>query len=145
MTWDPYQFHFTFCPNISILDTSTANPYLGLANNVSYTNITTSQFPPVKLKGPPCINVWTNFTMDTIPFSEYLACVPINVSYGEHIFYSNFDSSQSVMCLAPDIFYIRISLQDDYGNVLQYPEELDWQVDLAIQSAMPEGFVPLEI
>lgn len=145
VSWDPYQFRFTFCPEISISASSTANPYLGFAEGVEYLNVQSSSFPPVKLKGPTCINVWTNFTMDTIPYSEYLACVPVNVNYGNHLFFNNFDNSQSVLCLANDIHYIRISLRDERGNLLDYPSELDWEIDLALQPVIPEGFVPLEI
>lgn len=145
VSFDPYQFQFTFCPSITLLPTSTALPYLGFPAGTTQTNVTTSAFPPVKLKGPVCINVWTNFTMDTIPFSEFLTCVPLNVPYGEHLFYSQFDDSQSVLSLDSDIQYIRVSLRDDRGNLLDYPLELDWEVTLAIQTAMPEGFVPLEI
>lgn len=145
VTWDPYQFHFTFCPSITILGSSTASPYLGFTLGKEYTTVQKSQFPPVKLKGPTCINVWTNFTMDTIPYSEFLACVPVNVAYGEHLFYTNYDNSQAVMSLASDIHYIRISLRDEKGNLFDYPDDIEWSVDLAIQSAIPEGFAPLEI
>jgi len=145
VSFDPYQFQFTFCPSITILGTSTALPYLGFPLEKDQVGVQSSAFPPVKLKGPVCINVWTNFTMDTIPFSEFLTCVPLAVPFGEHLFYSQYDDSQSVLSLDSDIQYIRISLRDDRGNLLDYPEELDWEVTLALQSALPEGFVPLEI
>jgi hypothetical protein len=145
VSFDPYQLQFSFCPQITILDTSTALPYLGFPDNVTQTNVQISQFPPVKLKGPVCLNVYTNFTMDTIPFSTFLACVPVNVAYGEHIFFQQYDDSQGVISLDSDIQYIRISLRDDRGNLIDYPDELDWEVILAIQSVLPEGFAPLEI
>lgn len=145
VSWDPYQFQFSFCPSITILDTSTALPYLGFPEGITQTDIQISQFPPVKLKGPTCINVYSNFTMDTIPFSSFIACVPVNVPYGEHIFYQQYDDSQSVLSLDSDIQYIRISLRDDRGNLLDYPEELDWEAILVITSVIPEGFSPLEI
>jgi hypothetical protein len=83
--------------------------------------------------------------MDTIPFSSYLACVPISVDYGDHLFYFNSDDSQSVMSLDSDIQHIRVSLRDDRGNLFDYSDELDWEVILAIQSMIPEGFAPLEM
>lgn len=83
--------------------------------------------------------------MDTIPYSEFLTCVPMNVPYGEHLFYSQYDDSQSVLSFDSDIQFIRVSLRDDRGNLLDYPMELDWEITLAIQTAMPEGFTPLEM
>lgn len=145
VSFDPYQFFFRFCPSISLLETSTALPYLGFPKGVNQTNVQTSAFPPVALKGPVCLNVWTNFTMDTIPYSEFLTCVPMNVPYGEHLFYSQYDDSQSVLSFDSDIQFIRVSLRDDRGNLLDYPMELDWEITLAIQTAMPEGFTPLEM
>jgi hypothetical protein len=145
VAWDPYQFQFTFCPEITILGSSTALPYLGFPAGVTQTNVSQSAFPPVKLKGPICVNVYSNFTMDTIPFSSFLSCVPLSVPYGEHLFYQQYDSSQSVLSLDSDIQFIRISLRDDRGLLLDYPPELDWEVILTVQPIIPEGFAPLEI
>lgn len=145
VAYDPYQLQFTFCPQITILGTSTILPYLGFPQDVTQTNVQKSSFPPVKLNGPVCLNVYTNFTVDTIPFSEFLQCVPINVPYGQYVFFQNFDPSQSALVLDSDIQYIRVSLRDDRGNLFDYPLDLDWEVILAIQSALPEGFAPLEV
>lgn len=145
VTWDPYQFQFSFCPEITILETSSALPYLGFPEATAQTSVQISQYPPVKLKGPVCLNVFTNFTMDTIPFSSFLTCVPLSVPFGEHLFYQQHDDSQSILCLDSDIQYIRVSLRDDRGNLLDYPPELDWEVILILQTVIPEGFAALEI
>lgn len=104
-----------------------------------------SAFPPVALRGPQCINVWTNFTMNNIPVSQYLACIPINTTYGNYIFYTNYDSSEATLCLESDITNIRIVLKDDHDKELEYPEELGWEIVLAMISTVPEGFAPLEL
>jgi hypothetical protein len=66
VTYDPYQLAFYFCPPIEITDESTANRYLGFREGQIPTAYI-SEFPPVALKGPTCINVWTNFTINNIP------------------------------------------------------------------------------
>jgi hypothetical protein len=145
VTYDPYQFHFRFCPIISISKESTANPYLGFPTNEDTLNVQTSAFPPVKMKGPQCINIWTNFTMNNIPVSQFLACIPINTTYGGYIFYTNYDNSESTLCLESDITNIRVILKDDHENELNYPADLDWEIVFAMQSTIPEGFAPLEM
>jgi hypothetical protein len=145
VAYDPYQFQFRFCPSISVSGDSTANPYLGFPTGVDTLNTQSSSFPPVKLKGPQCINVWTNFTMNNIPVSQFLACVPINATYGNYIFHTNYDNSESTLCLESDITNIRVILKDDYGNDLEYPEELDWEITFAMIATIPEGFAPLEM
>lgn len=145
VTWDPYLLGYHFCPSLDILDSSSLLPYLGLKSNYNYVDVSFSDFPAVLLKGPACINVWTNLTMNTIPVSQYLTCVPINVSYGQHIYHSNYDNSESTLCLQSDINHIRIVLKDDRGNELEYPDELDWAIDLAVIPTIPEGFAPLEL
>lgn len=145
ITWDPYQLGYHFCPSIDMTQESTVLPYLGFAGNVNYLDATFSEFPAVLLKGPPCINVWTNLTMNTIPVSQYLTCVPVNTTYGNYIFHTNYDNSESTLCLQSEINHIRIILKDDMGNDLEYPDELTWSIDLAIIPTLPEGFAPLEM
>lgn len=143
VSYDPYQLMFTFCPSISISKEGSANVYLGLPSDA---NITTSQssFPPILLRGPQCINIWTNFTMNNIPVSQYLSCVPIKESYGNYIFFTNFDNSESTLCLESDITNIRVILRDEHDRLLDYPPELLWELTLAVTSTVPEGFAPLE-
>lgn len=142
VTYDPYQMQFTFCPNITISSKSTANKYLGFPEGaIATTNV--SAFPPVALKGPQCINVWTNFTMNNIPLSSYLGCVPVTVPYGYHIFYDNNDNSESTLCLDTDLQYVRLTLKDEYGNLLEYPDNLIWEAQLGFMSTVPDGFSPL--
>jgi hypothetical protein len=143
--YDPYQFQFRFCPGISIRSDSTANKYLGFPSGVDITNVQSSSFPPVALRGPQCINVWTNFTMNNIPVSQFLSCIPINTTYGGYIFHTNYDNSESTLCLESDITNIRVILRDDRGNDLEYPEDLDWEITLAMIPTIPEGFAPLEM
>lgn len=141
--YDPYQLLFTFCPEISVSRNGSANPYLGLsAEEDSTTN--QSSFPPILLRGPQCINIWTNFTMNNIPVSQYLACVPIHASYGNYIYFTNFDNSESTLCLESDITNIRVILRDERDVLLDYPPELTWEIVLAMISTIPEGFAPLE-
>jgi hypothetical protein len=143
VSYDPYQLLFTFCPEISVSKNGSANPYLGLS---SEEDVTTNQssFPPVLLRGPQCINIWTNFTMNNIPISQYLSCVPIQTSYGNYIFFTNYDSSESTLCLESDITNIRVILKDERDQLLDYPPELMWEITLAMISTIPEGFAPLE-
>lgn len=142
VTYDPYQFRFVICPPINIDADSTINKYLGfpegqiLGANISY-------FPPVALRGPQCINVYTNFTMNSIPISHFMACIPINTTYGNHIHFTNYDVSEAALVLDPHIDNISISLQDDFGNQLEYYDELPWELILSVQSTVPEGFAPL--
>lgn len=144
VSYDPYQFQFRFCPSISISKESTANAYLGFPSGNDIINVNTSSFPPVALRGPQCVNVWTNFTMNNIPVSQFLACIPISVSYGQYLFWSNYDNRESTLCLESDITNIRVILKDDHGNDLEYPEELEWELILALTSTVPEGFASLE-
>lgn len=145
VTYDPYQMYFSFCPAISIDKSSTANHLLGFPSGIPIVGVNKSAFPPVALRGPQCINVWTNFTMNNIPVSQYLACVPINTTYGNYIFHVNYDNSESTLCLESDITNIRIVLKDDHDQELEYPEELGWEIILAMTSTIPEGFAPLEM
>lgn len=143
VSYDPYQLIFTFCPSIDVQNGS-ANPYLGLSSNG---NLSTNQssYPPVLLRGPQCINIWTNFTMNNIPVSQYLACVPINTTYGNHIYFTNFDNSESTLSLESDITNIRVILKDERDVLMDYPPELSWDIVLAMISTIPEGFAPLEV
>lgn len=144
VTYDPYQFRFQFCSAITILAESTATPYLGFPLGVDIGPTQISEFPPVALAGPQCINVWTNFTLDNIPYSEYLTCIPINVPYGAHIFFTQYDNSMAALCLDSDINHIHIILKDDRGNDLIYYDELGWEISLVVTPQIPQGFAPLE-
>jgi hypothetical protein len=145
VSYDPYQFQFRFCPSISLASDSTANPYLGFPLGQEVLATQQSAFPPVALRGPQCINIWTNFTMNNIPVSQFLACIPINTTYGNYIIHTNYDSSESTLCLESDITNIRVILKDDYGNDLFYPDQLGWEIVFAMVSTIPEGFSPLEM
>lgn len=144
VAYDPYQMAFRFCPSVSISKNGTANHYLGFPSDRDSIDVQMSEFPPVALKGPTCINVWTNFTMNNIPVSQFLACIPVLTSYGNYIFFTNYDNSESTLCLESDITNIRIILKDDMERVLQYPPELHWEIVLAMVSTIPEGFAPLQ-
>jgi len=145
VTYDPYQLKFNFCPPLSFDASSTLLPYLGFPEGETVFNVNQSSFPPYLLFGPTAINVWSNFTMNTIPYSEYLCSIPISqFRYGDHIFFTNYDNSMGTLCLDYDIREIRIVLKDEYDRILAYPEELPWEITLAMESVPPEGFVPLE-
>lgn len=143
ITWDPYQLRFIICPKVTLASNSTINSLLGFPEGrVVDANI--SSFPPMELYGIPYINVYTNFTMNNIPISEYLCSIPVNSKYGEFVFFTNYDNSMSTLVLDPDITNVRVTLTDPRGNLLDYPETLDWDVVLALQRMLPEGFTPLE-
>lgn len=144
VTYDPYQMRFIFCPSISLKPTSSANKYIGFPSGVEILNEQISQFPPTALYGLRCINVWTNFTMDNIPFSEFLACVPVTVPYGDYIYFTNYDNSESSLSMAFDPNSIQVILKDDENNEIEYPKELTWDIVLSVQSVLPEGFRPIE-
>lgn len=144
VTYDPYQLRFVFCPSITILPDSSASEYLGFPDE-EMRDVQISSFPPVRLFGPTQINVWSNFTMNNIPVSEYLCSIPVVQTYGEHIFFTNYDNSMSSLCLDANIGYVRIILKDEYDELLDYPDGLDWEIVLAMQSTIPEGFAPLEL
>lgn len=144
VTYDPYQLSFVFCPSIQLDSTSTGNKYLGFADG-AVSSTSASAFPPVILKGPTCINVYTNLTINNIPLSNFLTCIPINVPYGSHIHYENNNDSEASLALDQDIRFIRLTLRDEYGNLLEYPSELMWEVQLGMQSTVPDGFSPLVV
>lgn len=142
VTWDPYQLKYYFCPSGITLLPSEANKLLGFPEDgVSAESMS---FYPALLVGPTCINLYTNFTINNIPVSHNLACIPLNGSYGSYVFVTNYDNSQSSLILDHDINIVRLILQDDDGNELSYPENLKWECQLAIQAIPPEGFSPLE-
>lgn len=144
ITWDPYQLRFIICPAMDLSGLSTLNRFLGFPDGeVFQANI--SEFPPMDLFGIPYINVHTNFTMNNIPVSEYLCSVPIDVSYGQFIFYINNDNSMSSLVLDPDITNVRVVLTDHKGNLLDFHESLEWEAVMALQATLPEGFAPLEM
>jgi hypothetical protein len=154
VTYDPYQLQFCFCgyvdPNTGVCEgialdaSSTANKYLGFRDGaVARTN--TSHFPPVALKGPTCINVYTNFNINNIPVSNFLTCIPIQVPYGYHIYYDNNDNSEAVLSLDNDLQFIRLTLRDEEGRPLEYPDNLVWEAQLGLQSTIPDGFSPLAV
>lgn len=142
VTYDPYQFRFVICPPINIHADSTINPYIGFqSGEVLGANI--SSFPPVALRGPQCIYIYTNFTMNSIPISHFMACIPITTTYGNHIHFTNYDVSEAALVLDPHIDNISIQLQDENGKPLEYYDELPWEIILSVQSTVPEGFAPL--
>ena len=145
ITWDPYQLRFILCPPMDISRTSTINKFLGFPGGETIWGADISEFPPVELYGIPYINIHTNFTMNNIPVSEYLCSIPITVPYGQHVFYFNSDPSMSTLVLDPDITNVRVILTDHKGNLLEYSEELDWEIVLSMQATLPEGFAPLEM
>jgi len=145
ITWDPYQLRFILCPPMDISRTSTINKFLGFPGGETIWGADISEFPPVELFGIPYINIHTNFTMNNIPVSEYLCSIPITVPYGQHVFYFNSDPSMSTLVLDPDITNVRVILTDHKGNLLEYSEELDWEIVLSMQATLPEGFAPLEM
>lgn len=142
VTWDPYQLKYYFCPNGITLLESEANKLLGFPEE-GITGENMSVYPAL-LDGPTCINLYTNFTINNIPVSHNLACIPLNAGYGSYVFVSNYDNSQSSLILDHDINTVRLILQDGDGNALSYPDNLQWECQLAIQSVPPEGFSPLE-
>lgn len=144
VTYDPYQLNFVFCPSISLDSSSTGNKYLGF-NDGEITETQTSAFPPVILNGPTCINVFTNLTINNIPLSNFLTCIPLNVPYGGHVAYDNNDTSESSLSLDQDIRFIRLTLRDEYGNLLEYPSNLLWEAQIGLQSTIPNGFSPLTV
>lgn len=144
VTYDPYQLNFVFCPSIALDVSSTGNKYLGFKDG-EVAETQTSAFPPVILNGPTCINVFTNLTINNIPLSNFLTCIPINVPYGSHISYDNNDNSEAVLSLDQDIRFIRLTLRDEYGNLLDYPDNLLWEAQLGLQGTIPDGFSPLTV
>lgn len=144
VTYDPYQLSFAFCPSIALDSTSQGNKYLGFAEG-AVSGTSTSQFPPVILNGPTCINIFTNMTINNIPISNFLTCVPITVPYGSHISYDNNDFSEASLSLDNDIRFVRLTLEDEYGNPLEYPQQLLWEAQLSLQGTVPDGFSPIVV
>ena len=142
VTYDPYQLNFVFCPSIALDSSSKGNKYLGF-NDGAVLETQTSAFPPVILNGPTCINVYTNLTINNVPLNNFLACIHINVPYGQHIHYENNDNSEAALSLDQDIRFIRLTLRDEYGNLLEYPSNLLWEAQMGLQSTVPNGFSPL--
>jgi hypothetical protein len=129
---------------VTIREGSTANKYLGFHDGaVAATDV--SQFPPVSLKGPTCINIYTNFNINNIPISNFLTCIPITVPYGYHLFYDNNDNSEATLSLESDLQFVRLTLRDENGNLLEYPDNLVWEAQLGLQSTIPDGFHPLTV
>lgn len=153
VSYDPYQLKFNFCPattgdppSLDIDGSSTLLPYLGFPEGVTVYDANVSAFPPYLLFGPTTINVWSNFTMNTIPFSEYLCSIPIGqFAFGQHIAVSNYDTSMGSLCLDHDIHEIRIVLKDEFDRVLAYDNALPWEITLALEPVPPEGFAPLDV
>lgn len=147
VTYDPYQFRFLFCPAIQITENSTLNPYIGVRHNNpgEIQSIQISEFPPFLLRGPQCIYVKTNFTMNNIPVNHFLACVPINTTYGNYIQFTNYDNSEAALVLDSHIDNITVTLEDEYGQELEYSDYLNWEIVLSVQATVPEGFAPLEM
>lgn len=147
VTYDPYQLKFNFCPaGIDIDGSSTLLPYLGFPEGETIYNVNVSAHAPYLLFGPTTINVWSNFTMNTIPYSEYLCSIPISpYVYGQHIAVSNYDNSMGSLCLDHDIHEIRIVLKDEFDRILPYDNALPWEITLAMMPVPPEGFAPLDV
>lgn len=142
VSWDPYQLKFYFCPNGITLAESDANKILGFPEEGVSSEVVSLN--TVVFTAPKCVNLYTNFTMNNIPVSHFLACVPITVPYGEYNIFTNFDNSHASLILDPELNVVRIILKDDRENMLYYPDDLDWEVVLAIEAVSPEGFQPLE-
>lgn len=68
----------------------------------------------------------------------------MNVSYGAYLFWTQYDNSEATLILDSDLNTVRVRLEDQDGNPLDYPDELGWEVVLSIQSVIPEGFQPME-
>jgi hypothetical protein len=67
------------------------------------------------------------------------------VGYGSHIHYENNDYSEASLSLDHDIRFIRLTLRDEYGNLLEYPSELMWEAQMGMQATIPDGFSPLVV
>lgn len=141
-TWDDGLQRFVMCPGITLMPSSTANQYLGFPDDV-YRYYTQSVFPP-KLSGPWCISLNTNLTLNNIPISGCLACIPLTVEYGSMMQYQNYDMSDASLSLDNNINTITIEIcQSDLTSFTNYPE-VEWDLCLSFQYTPSAGYQPLQ-
>lgn len=69
---------------------------------------------PVNFRGVTQIRVMSNLSVNNIPLSNILACIPVEVNYGETVIFKGKDTTQAVLCTND----LRIGLADQYGNPL---------------------------
>lgn len=122
---------------------STANQYFGFPDDV-YKYYTASKFPP-KLSGPWCVTLNTNLSINNIPISGQIACVPVTEPYGSMIQYQNYDFSDASLSMDSNINSITIEIaQNDLSSFTYYPEA-DWDLTLSFQYTPNAAFGdPLE-
>lgn len=85
------------------------------------------------LAGVTRIHVETNLPMYTLPASGRLASIPVNVSYGDFLAFTDYDGNHSTLCTSHDLTNIVIRLTDQDGVDLTGYDELPWGVTIEIE------------
>lgn len=138
--YDPQMLIFRFSPGINIINEgTTAQSILGFRAGQDYIGATESVLP-VQLYGPTRIIVDTNLQLYNIPISGRLAVLPVTKMYGEVLHYDNFASTYNHLCMDQHFQNIRIRLTDEYGDLLQAPEEIPWDILISFEPIDNPGF-----
>lgn len=111
---------------------TTAWKYLGLKEGTGDTPVTKSDYPPM-LAGVTRIHVETNLPLYTLPQSGRIASVPVNVSYGDFMAFTDYDGNHATLCTTHDLNNITIRLTDQDGNDLTGYEDLPWGCTLELE------------
>jgi len=85
------------------------------------------------LAGVTRIHVETNLPLYTLPQSGRLASVPVTVSYGDFLAFTDYDGNHATLCTTHDINNIEIRLTDQDGTDLSGYDELPWGVTIELE------------
>lgn len=150
MTYNACNLSFSFQYPVDILSFTSMKmlSILGLPQpqdpeNWMYSNISGSSIP-IKLSGPCCIHVNTDFPLYNIPSSGRLATIGVDKCYGELLMYFDESATQPPLLTSNYISTINIQLTDEMNEELECYDEIPWQCVLSIDAIDNKGYEPLQ-
>lgn len=149
VVYDEGSLAFNFLPSLRITRTDrSAWKYLGFPSWTPTNTLIPYSIDVINLSTVQRIHVETNLTINNIPTSGRLACIPVDQSYGEMIKYFDADGLNRVLCLDHVIGRLEIWLTDQEGNPLEdylLPDDYEyqypaWQICLSITPTDNAGY-----
>lgn len=156
--YDDARTKFVFDPEIRIQATTTCKRALGfpswfpfIPNGVPIT-IVTESLQPIRLCTIERVHVESRLTINNIPLSGRISCIPVSQEYNEMIEYYDVDGNQKAHCLDYVIQRIEVWLTDQDGTRLEdlveqtsYPIQLpEWQLCIGVDEIVNGGYRPLQ-
>jgi len=100
---------------------------------------------PIKLSGPSCIHVTTEYPLFNIPVSGRLATIGVNVNYGELLLYFDDSCAQPAFLTSQYLDKLTITLTDENNDELTCYEDLPWSAVISVDPVEDTGFQQLSL